>query len=66
MADSKVRRVGEAGLNGTHACMQLDPARTAHLLAFFLGYIPCALSWLLFNWPGHCELPGSVPHCSHF
>ena len=50
----------------THACIQLGPARTAHLLASILGYIPCASSWLLFGWPGQCELPRLVPHFSHF
>ena len=45
----------------THACMKLGPAHTAHLLVSFLGHIPCASSWLLFSWPGCCELPGSVP-----
>ena len=65
MADCSVRRMGETGSSQTLACTQLGPARTAHQLASVSGCIPHVSSLLVFGWQGHCELPGSWPHCSH-
>ena len=70
MANCSVWRMGDAGSNGkqSNSCMHatIGPARTAHRLASVSGRIPHVSSLLVFGWQGHCELPGSWPHCSHF